>query len=96
MLLMFSLTVLASCQDVLEEEFQNPQQYVPNPDQLASGMFTNALLQYKFYIKDYGEYWWQLSGNGILIMMMLQMVMVLIKVDLIGLMIFTLECVIGD
>lgn len=64
MLLMFSLTVLASCQDVLEEEFQNPQQYVPNPDQLASGMFTNALLQYKFYIKDYGEYWWQLSGNG--------------------------------
>ncbi|MBJ6366910.1 SusD/RagB family nutrient-binding outer membrane lipoprotein [Snuella sedimenti] len=64
MLLMFSLIVLSSCQDVLEEEFQNPQQYVPNPDQLASGMFTNALLQYKFYIKDYGEYWWQLSGNG--------------------------------
>lgn len=60
-----SMIVLSSCQDVLEEEFKNPQQYEPNPDQLASGMFTNSLLQYKFYIKDYGEYWWQLGGNGI-------------------------------
>ncbi|MCK0156440.1 SusD/RagB family nutrient-binding outer membrane lipoprotein [Cellulophaga sp. F20128] len=65
MLLMISLIVLSSCQDTLEEEFKNPQQYVPESDQLASGMFTNALLQYKFYIKDYGEYWWQLGGNGI-------------------------------
>lgn len=61
----FSVFLLSSCQDVLEEEFENPQQYNPEDDQLASGMFTNALLQYKFYIKDYGEYWWQFSGNGI-------------------------------
>ena len=62
---MTSIFVFSACQDTLEEEFQNPQQYVPESDQLASGMFTNALLQYKFYIKDYGEYWWQLGGNGI-------------------------------
>lgn len=65
MLLIFSMFILWSCQDVLEEEFQNPQQYEPEPDQLASGLYTSALLQYKFYIKDYGEYWWTLSGNGI-------------------------------
>ena len=63
-LLMLSMMIFWSCQDVLEEEFENPQQYEPEPDQLASGLFTNALLQYKFFIKDYGEYWWQLSGNG--------------------------------
>ncbi len=63
-LLMLGMITFWSCQDVLEEEFKNPQQYEPEPDQLASGMFTNALLQYKFYIKDYGEYWWMLSGNG--------------------------------
>ncbi|MDO5979592.1 SusD/RagB family nutrient-binding outer membrane lipoprotein [Flavivirga spongiicola] len=63
-LLMLSMMIFWSCQDVLEEEFQNPQQYEPEPDQLASGLFTNALLQYKFFIKDYGEYWWQLGGNG--------------------------------
>ncbi|MDY7394310.1 SusD/RagB family nutrient-binding outer membrane lipoprotein [Aureibaculum sp. 2210JD6-5] len=63
-ILVISILVFSSCQDVLEEEFKNPHQYEPNPDQLASGMFTNTLLQYKFYIKDYGELWWQLSGNG--------------------------------
>src|SRR6478609_538222 len=65
MLVVLSMTSLWSCQDVLEKEFQNPQQYEPKSDQLVSGMFTSSLIQYKFYIQDYGEYWWQLSGNGI-------------------------------
>ena len=62
--IMLSIIFLSACQDVLEEEFRNPQQYEPEPDQLASGLFTSTLIQGKFYVKDYGEYWWQLSGNG--------------------------------
>ncbi len=55
----------SGCQDVLEEEFKNPGVFSPEEDQLAPGLFTTALTQWKFYIKDYGEWWWQLGGNGI-------------------------------
>ncbi|KFC60577.1 hypothetical protein FEM08_06190 [Flavobacterium gilvum] len=64
MLVALSMTTLWSCQDNLEEQFNNPQLYTPKDEQLVSGMFTSALLQYKFYIGDYGEMWWQMSGNG--------------------------------
>lgn len=64
MLVALSMTTLWSCQDTLEEEFKNPQLYEPKQNQLVSGMFTSAILQYKFYIGDYGEMWYQMSGNG--------------------------------
>lgn len=57
--------LVTSCQDVLEEEFKNPLQYSPDVENLALGMFTNAITQWKFYIKDYGEWWWQQSGYSI-------------------------------
>jgi len=64
MVVFFSMITLWSCQDTLEEEFKNPDLYEPVEDQMVYGMFTSALLQYKFYINDYGEMWWQMSGNG--------------------------------
>lgn len=65
-LIVISIVLLhTSCQDVLEEEFKNPMVYSPDTEQLAPGLYTNALTQWKFYIKDYGEWWWQLSGNGV-------------------------------
>lgn len=64
MLVVFSMTTFWSCQDTLEEEFENPALYKPKDDQLVYGMFTSALLEYKIYIGDYGEMWYQLSGNG--------------------------------
>ncbi|MCD6200255.1 MAG: SusD/RagB family nutrient-binding outer membrane lipoprotein [Bacteroidales bacterium] len=58
------LLIFPSCQKELEEQFKNPMVYTPPSDQLAPGLFTKALTQWKFYIMDYGEYWWQFSGNG--------------------------------
>jgi hypothetical protein len=66
LIIFISLFVLASCQDILEEEFKDPLKYTPDVDQVAPGLFTNAITQWKFYIKDYGEWWWQNSGYGIL------------------------------
>ena len=58
------LLLAGACQDVLKEEFKNPAVYSPSEDQLSPGLFASALTQWKFYIKDYGEWWWQLGGNG--------------------------------
>lgn len=58
------LLTFNSCQDTLESEFKNPMVYSPDVEQRSPGLFTNALTQWKFYIKDYGEWWWQLE-NGI-------------------------------
>jgi hypothetical protein len=59
------VVLLASCQDVLEDEYKNPEQYAGSPDGILSGMFTGMIYQWKFYVKDYGEWWWQMGGNGI-------------------------------
>lgn len=57
--------LFGSCQDRLEEEFKNPMVYSPDLENLAPGLYTNMLTQWKFYIKDYGEWWWQNGGTGI-------------------------------
>jgi hypothetical protein len=54
--------LLASCQDVLEREFTNPDEY-GQADGAASGLFTGMIYQWQFYVKDYGEWYWQLNGG---------------------------------
>lgn len=63
MLVALSMTMLWSCQDTLEKEFENPALYKPKDEQLVYGMFTSALLEYKIYIGDYGEMYYQLNGG---------------------------------
>jgi hypothetical protein len=64
LLIMFAgLLIFNSCQDTLEEEFKNPLVYSPDVENRSPGLFTNALTQWKFYIKDYGEWWWQLESG---------------------------------
>ncbi len=57
--------LFTSCDDRLEEEFKNPMVYSPDLEQLAPGLYTSMLTQWKFYVKDYGEWWWQNGGTGI-------------------------------
>lgn len=63
--IMTAFMLITSCQDRLEEEFRNPMVYSPEVDNLAPGLFSSMLTQWKFYIKDYGEWWWQNGGTGI-------------------------------
>ena len=63
LLVLGGLLVFSSCQDTLEKEFKNPMVYSPDISNRAPGLFTNALTQWKFYIKDYGEWWWQLESG---------------------------------
>lgn len=61
--MLFGLLLFNSCQKTLEREFKNPLVYSPDIANRAPGLFTNALTQWKFYIKDYGEWWWQLESG---------------------------------
>lgn len=63
-LMLSSVLFFASCQDTLEDEYLNPDVYSAEGGTLP-GMFTGMIYQWKFYVKDYGEWWWQMSGNGI-------------------------------
>lgn len=58
-----ALVFLFSCQKELKKEFQNPETFDPTPEELIPGMFTSMLHQYKFYIKDYGLWYWMLNGG---------------------------------
>lgn len=51
-----------ACQDKLEEEFFNPEQYEASPEKLAPGLFTKTLYEGQIYLQDYGEWWWALGG----------------------------------
>lgn len=57
------MAAVSSCQKDLKDQFQNPELYNPSPDQLVPGMFTSMLHQYKFYIKDYGYWYWMLNAG---------------------------------
>jgi hypothetical protein len=46
------------CQDQLEKDFNNPEQYEAPKDKLASGLFSSTLYSWKVYVQDYGETWW--------------------------------------
>lgn len=56
-----------SCQQDLEDNYVNPESVDAKlvPEQVMSSMFANIIYQWKYFIKDYGELWWQNSGNGI-------------------------------
>jgi hypothetical protein len=58
-----SLTV-SSCNEELDELWLNPNKYTPQPEEVASGLFTH-MQKTRFWIKDYGEWWWLLGDNGI-------------------------------
>lgn len=56
---------LSSCQDVLEDEYKNPETVNPPEEKSVAGMFSGMLYQWQLFVKDYGEYWWQNDGWGI-------------------------------
>jgi len=45
----------------LDKDWNNPNIYQPKPDEVVSGLFTN-LQKNRFWMKDYGEWYWYLSG----------------------------------
>jgi hypothetical protein len=47
--------------DRMDELFKNPNEYTPDPDVIASGLFTH-LQTTRFFQKDYGEWYWMLAG----------------------------------
>ena len=61
---MFTLA-LTACQDVLEDEYKNPETVNPPEEKSVAGMFSGMLYQWQLFVKDYGEYWWQNDGWGI-------------------------------
>jgi len=56
---------LSACQDVLEDEYKNPETVNPPEEKSIAGMFSGMLDQWQLFVKDYGEYWWQKDGWGI-------------------------------
>ncbi|MDC1107049.1 SusD/RagB family nutrient-binding outer membrane lipoprotein [Prolixibacteraceae bacterium] len=54
------------CTDQLEEEFVNPNEYEPKLKSKISGLFTSQCTEWKVFIKDYGEWYWQMSGMGVI------------------------------
>ena len=65
--ILFILTVLilSSCQKEIKNEFVNPNTVNPPVGNETSGMFSAIMYSWKLYVQDYGEYWWQNSGNGV-------------------------------
>jgi len=61
---LLSVLIFSSCQKELEREYKNPESTDPKVEQKIPGMFSSNLYQWKFYVKDYGEWWWQLNGGS--------------------------------
>ena len=57
--------LLSGCQDKLEEDFYNPENYQAPENKLAAGLFTKTLYEWQVYVQDYGEWWWSLTGAGV-------------------------------
>jgi hypothetical protein len=56
--------MLTSCESELDELWQNPNKYVPAPEEVTSGLFTH-MQKTRFFQEDYGEWYWQ-HGDGTL------------------------------
>jgi hypothetical protein len=52
---------LSTCSEELERDWNNPNVYKPEPDEVVSGLFTH-MQKNRFWLKDYGEWYWFLSG----------------------------------
>ncbi len=53
--------LLGSCKEQLDKDWQDPQVYQPEPEEVVSGLFTH-MQKTRFWMKDYGEWYWYLSG----------------------------------
>lgn len=52
------ITTIFSCTKKVQDAYPNPNTVDPPSGNKFAGYFTNMLYQWKFYVKDYGEYWW--------------------------------------
>ncbi|MFV0377531.1 MAG: SusD/RagB family nutrient-binding outer membrane lipoprotein [Mangrovibacterium sp.] len=59
--ILFIPLVFGSCTDKLDEDWQDPQVYQPKPNEVISGLFTH-MQKTRFFVEDYGEWYWFLSG----------------------------------
>lgn len=55
----------SSCKKDLADQFKDPSKVDPPTGNLFAGEFTGMLYEWKLYVKDYGEYWWENDGNCI-------------------------------
>ena len=55
-------SILMSCEDRLANEFKNPENHNPLPEEIIPGMFTQ-MLKTRFFVMDYGEWWWTFEGG---------------------------------
>ncbi len=53
--------LLSSCNEQLDKDWLDPQVYQPQPEEVVSGLFTH-MQKTRFWMKDYGEWYWFLSG----------------------------------
>jgi len=61
-LFLFTATLLfGSCDEQLDRDWNNPNVYVPKPEEVVSGLFTH-MQKTRFWMQDYGEWYWYLSG----------------------------------
>lgn len=49
------------CESELDKDWKDPQIYQPKPEEVVSGLFTH-MEKTRFWMKDYGEWYWFLSG----------------------------------
>ncbi|GHT58152.1 hypothetical protein AGMMS50239_02100 [Bacteroidia bacterium] len=52
---------MPSCNEQLDRDWKNPNVYQPKPDEVVSGLFIH-LQKNRFWLKDYGEWYWYLSS----------------------------------
>ncbi len=50
-----------SCNEELDKDWSDPQVYQPAPEEVVSGLFTH-MQKTRFWLKDYGEWYWFLNG----------------------------------
>ncbi|MBZ4189699.1 SusD/RagB family nutrient-binding outer membrane lipoprotein [Niabella beijingensis] len=55
--------LFSSCKKNLDNEFFNPENY-DKTGNLFGGLFTRTMFNWKIYVQDYGEYWWEIAGSG--------------------------------
>jgi hypothetical protein len=55
-----SLFMAVSCSRELDELWENPNKYTPQPEQVISGLFTN-MQQTRFFKGDYGEWYYLIA-----------------------------------
>lgn len=60
---LFSVGLL-SCTDQLDRQFYNPDTYNIPESEVAGGLFSGTISEWKIYTQDYGEYWWNFGGLG--------------------------------